>query len=101
MQRPWPRADEIVADDAATAEIEWFKNVLSGTRRIRSEMNISPAKAIPLLFAAGDASDRARRSEERRVGKECVSTCSTRWSPSHSKKKIISPKLKTTRSSQT
>src|SRR3546814_2527003 len=40
MQRPWPRADEIVADDAATAEIEWFKNVLSGTRRIRSEMNI-------------------------------------------------------------
>src|SRR3546814_11460720 len=24
-----------------------------------------------------------RRSEERRVGKECVSTCSTRWSPNH------------------
>src|SRR3546814_6372110 len=23
------------------------------------------------------------RSEERRVGKECVSTCSTRWSPYH------------------
>src|SRR3546814_15524422 len=27
------------------------------------------------------------RSEERRVGKECVSTCRSRWSPSHSKKK--------------
>src|SRR3546814_13286460 len=26
------------------------------------------------------------RSEERRVGKECVSTWSSRWSPSHSKK---------------
>src|SRR3546814_19483854 len=25
----------------------------------------------------------AIRSEERRVGKECVSTCSTRWSPAH------------------
>src|SRR3546814_11150129 len=25
----------------------------------------------------------ARRSEERRVGKECVSTCSSRWSPYH------------------
>src|SRR3546814_12593144 len=25
----------------------------------------------------------ARRSEERRVGKECVSTCSYRWSPYH------------------
>src|SRR3546814_14958251 len=29
----------------------------------------------------------ARRSEERRVGKECVSTCRSRWSPYHSKKK--------------
>src|SRR3546814_14721587 len=28
-----------------------------------------------------------RRSAERRVGKECVSTCISRWSPSHYKKK--------------
>src|SRR3546814_14740826 len=27
------------------------------------------------------------RSEERRVGKECVSTCRSRWSPYHKKKK--------------
>src|SRR3546814_19745637 len=27
------------------------------------------------------------RSEERRVGKECVSTCRSRWSPYHSKTK--------------
>src|SRR3546814_19617769 len=26
---------------------------------------------------------RDRRSEERRVGKECVSTCRSRWSPYH------------------
>src|SRR3546814_5649296 len=32
-----------------------------------------------------DASD--PRSEERRVGKECVGTCRSRWSPSHEKKK--------------
>src|SRR3546814_13203427 len=29
----------------------------------------------------------ARRSEERRVGKECVSTCRSRWSPHHQKQK--------------
>src|SRR3546814_20873018 len=29
----------------------------------------------------------ALRSEERRVGKECVSTCRSRWSPYHYKKK--------------
>src|SRR3546814_20761485 len=27
--------------------------------------------------------DEVRRSEERRVGKECVSTCRSRWSPYH------------------
>src|SRR3546814_16197104 len=29
-----------------------------------------------------------RRSEERRVGKECVSTCRSRWSPNNEKKKM-------------
>src|SRR3546814_17744438 len=36
------------------------------------------------------------RSEERRVGKECVSTCRSRWSPYHSKKNITYNKLKNT-----
>src|SRR3546814_16887404 len=31
----------------------------------------------------------AERSEERRVGKECVRTCRSRWSPDHYKKKTI------------
>jgi len=60
LECAYPRADDYVGDDAATAEVEWFKNVLSGIRRIRSEMNISPAKIIPLLLAGGDANDRAR-----------------------------------------
>src|SRR3546814_17448113 len=29
------------------------------------------------------AIERGHRSEERRVGKECVSTCRSRWSPYH------------------
>src|SRR3546814_18291771 len=29
------------------------------------------------------------RSVERRVGKECVSTCRSRWSPCHEKKKYV------------
>src|SRR3546814_4696939 len=41
-----------------------------------------------LHFARGDGPDQGRprrrgRSEERRVGKECVSTCRSRWSPYH------------------
>src|SRR3546814_20837323 len=34
--------------------------------------------AIKITFAS-----KPPRSEERRVGKECVSTCRSRWSPSH------------------
>src|SRR3546814_13163082 len=34
----------------------------------------------------------AHRSEERRVGKECVSTCRSRWSPYHYKKKSNTPR---------
>src|SRR3546814_13488452 len=36
----------------------------------------------------------SKRSEERRVGKECVSTCRSRWSPYHSKKNTKRSKRK-------
>src|SRR3546814_17478938 len=35
------------------------------------------------FVAAMEDLGRIRRSEERRVGKECVSTCRSRWSPYH------------------
>src|SRR3546814_19709540 len=41
-----------------------------------------------LRAALSDADRFHRRSAERRVGKECVSTCRSRWSPYHSKKNI-------------
>src|SRR3546814_19372667 len=40
------------------------------------------------------------RSEERRVGKECVSTCRSRWSPYHLKKKKHTLKHQRVTSSQ-
>src|SRR3546814_13814617 len=39
----------------------------------------------PQKRAAYDRFGKAR-SDERRVGKECVSTCRSRWSPNHKKK---------------
>src|SRR3546814_11839610 len=39
------------------------------------------------IDAAGRASHKLVRSEERRVGKGCVSTCRSRWWPAHQKKK--------------
>src|SRR3546814_12348819 len=41
-----------------------------------------PSCATPSCARAGRGSP-CGRSEERRVGKECVSTCRSRWSPYH------------------
>src|SRR3546814_10032308 len=35
------------------------------------------------LVPAAEAKKTRERSEERRVGKECVSTCRSRWAPYH------------------
>src|SRR3546814_11539946 len=53
--------------------------LLTQTRwRLQSEQAQGKAAAGVLVEAA-----RHGRSEERRVGKECVSTCRSRWSPYH------------------
>src|SRR3546814_14881244 len=43
-------------------------------KKLRSVFSIHPE---PFTYVV------RKRSEERRVGKECVSTCRSRWSPSH------------------
>src|SRR3546814_13860188 len=65
------------------------------SRRIPSGSNASrtgrPAQSWPCRSTVRScrrfATPPATRSEERRVGKECVSTCRSRWWPYHSKKK--------------
>src|SRR3546814_20871427 len=51
-------------------------------------MQLGNLRGPPAPLAGDDLEFvRALRSEERRVGKECVSTCRSRWSPYHEKKK--------------
>src|SRR3546814_18124283 len=52
----------------------------------RKDSRVDSKKAMDTLKEHGMKIN-VVRSEERRVGKECVSTCRSRWSPSHSKKK--------------
>src|SRR3546814_908493 len=42
-----------------------------------------PAAYRPVFMSTNEITLSDRRSEERRVGKECVSTCRSRWSPYH------------------
>src|SRR3546814_11396279 len=46
-----------------------------------------PVAAVGPSDAVNPTVDDLRRSDERRVGKECVSTCSSWWSPYTTKKK--------------
>src|SRR3546814_8526016 len=56
-------------DPLASRDVEDILNVVDGRAGLVEEVRLAP----PAL----------RRSEERRVGKECVSTCRSRWSPYH------------------
>jgi len=79
LECAYPRADEFTVDEIASAEIEWFKTVLTGVRKIRSEMNIAPGKIIPLLLADGDAEDR-RRTDKFSSQIEFLARCEVpRW----------------------
>src|SRR3546814_14600633 len=54
----------------------------------KGAVNADLSYPLPRLLGGGpDLYLFAQRSEERRVGKECVSTCRSRWSPYHKKKK--------------
>src|SRR3546814_12454476 len=61
--------------------------------RINSIRPVSTPAEVQAELPASDNATKttfdARRSEERRVGKECVSTCRSRWSPYHYTKKNI------------
>src|SRR3546814_3752695 len=46
--------------------------------------NALSSEMLRIMESAWDrVNEDPERSEERRVGKECVSTCRTRWSPYH------------------
>jgi valyl-tRNA synthetase len=61
MLRPYPQAaDFTVSDGDAQADIEWLKAMVTGLRKLRSELNVPPAKQVTLLLADGNANDRAR-----------------------------------------
>ncbi|WP_299976135.1 valine--tRNA ligase [uncultured Pseudoteredinibacter sp.] len=65
MLAEYPIADESKIDEQALADIEWVKGVVVGIRNIRGEMNISPAKDLPLYFANGSSEDQRRLEENR------------------------------------
>src|SRR3546814_14643359 len=70
----------------------WHTQVVGDTVFVRAKQDEAPTPAPgprvdpgAIVIVGGGAAGfaAAQRSEERRVGKECVSTCRSRWSPYH------------------
>src|SRR3546814_14471515 len=71
-EAPWPHLEALAEATAAAGRI------------LKERLAIGPAFArAPDIWLDPAIGLKVRRSEERRVGKECVSTCRSRWSPYH------------------
>lgn len=60
MLAAYPRFDADLVDTEAEEHIHWLRGIIIAIRNIRGEMDISPAKAIPVLLRRGSADDQAR-----------------------------------------
>src|SRR3546814_13743677 len=84
LESHWMIVQEYIRADGGNPFRDWFDSldpqaaakVTTGLLRLELG-NVSNVKWI------GGGLGEYRRSEERRVGKECVSTCRSRWSPYH------------------
>src|SRR3546814_10194655 len=65
---------------------DWSSDVcssdLAASEGVARDGRIDPTRVPEAPITPTGTADNAR-SEERRVGKECVSTCRSRWSPYH------------------
>ena len=54
MKSPWPAFDETLISAKTDGEMEFLQNVISAVRTVRSEMNLPPAKEVPLVVNCHD-----------------------------------------------
>ncbi len=79
MLEPYPQADEKQTDAAAIRELEWMKQVIIAIRTIRSEMNVPPGKALPVLLRKGSKVDRENMEQHQPMVSRLAKLESIRW----------------------
>ena len=81
MLEAYPEFTADMVDEQAEADLNWVRDVIEGVRNIRGEMNISPAKPIPLLFSKGQESDQAKLEANRSFLIKLAKLESVTWLP--------------------
>jgi valyl-tRNA synthetase len=79
MLQMFPVSDPDCQDPRAIGDVGWIKDVVTGTRNIRGEMNISPGKPIPILFYNGNDQDQSRLAEHRSLLEFLIRPESIEW----------------------
>jgi valyl-tRNA synthetase len=79
MHAQYPQADDSKIDQQALNDVEWLQAVVLGVRNIRGEMNISPAKDLPVLFKNGTSDDQQRLTNNQQFLKKLASLESVIW----------------------
>ncbi|GMG86734.1 valine--tRNA ligase [Biformimicrobium ophioploci] len=79
MLASFPLADDSKIDADAEAAIEWLKGAIEGVRNIRGEMNISPAKKLPLFIRNGSEQDKALLDDTRSLLTKLASIEEITW----------------------
>jgi valyl-tRNA synthetase len=79
MLQAYPELDANAQRPAVEAEIAWLQRAILALRNIRGELNISPAKAIPVLLGKGNAQDRLLLDANRQALGKLAKLDSLRW----------------------
>ncbi|WP_438951768.1 valine--tRNA ligase [Porticoccus sp.] len=79
MLQSYPQANPDRIDETAISDIEWLKKVIIGVRNIRGEMNITPAKHLPIYFNNGSTDDLRKLDENRQFLAKLANLESITW----------------------
>jgi valyl-tRNA synthetase len=64
MVAPWPDAARFATDAPAEDDVRWIQAFVLGIRQIRGEMDISPARKLPVLLEGASAADTRRVAQQ-------------------------------------
>jgi valyl-tRNA synthetase len=79
MLQTFPTPDDMPLNEAAEAQTEWLKAVITGIRTIRGEANIKPSQDIPLLLQGGDAADKDNAAQAENMLGRLANVTSIQW----------------------
>ena len=78
MLQAFPTPEDMPINEAAEAQTEWLKAVITGIRTIRGETNIKPSQDIPLLLQ-GDAADKDNAAQAENMLGRLANVTSIQW----------------------